>query len=362
MSRAAATPGEIALREAHLRGAVFEHPSWSDAHYQLECDLARAEVDLPPSLRLVCGNPGAGKSWLVEKFVERHADTREEFADRRRVILVELVEAATRRGFVATIFKKFGYSNTFRMTGDDIVDAIASQVELYGTSMILIDEAQLLTNVQREESATQLLKGLLNIIRCQFVLIGLPQLKTIIDYKELDRRLLPDINLDAYEWTTIAGQIEFRALLAQFEVRLQLPRPSDLAASATAARLYVATDGMIGFLVRYLADALKLTLERGLDYITIELLAEVYERRHPSVREASRSGFMATLPIGPDTTLASAYGKHNRVASALARNPFSCPLEDLDSLAEERPTADASPFRPQKRRTRGRGPDRPSVF
>jgi hypothetical protein len=153
-----------------------------------------------------------------------------------------------------------------------------------GVQLLNIDEAHHIVDHRNEaalEDAAEFVKSLLNRSDAQIVLSGLPRLVTRLPktdkLKQLRRRTAHKEYLRPYNWSTQDGRMKFRSILNLFEGALGLPEPSKLIELNTAARIYCATEGEIGFVAKHLCKSLKFALERNVPRIDLDLLGEAFE-------------------------------------------------------------------------------------
>jgi type II secretory pathway predicted ATPase ExeA len=351
-------------RTAELQKARFGHPRFNTALAQIEDDIAAAEAGLKAQARLVCGHSGSGKTTLAECVVERYPVVSSPDGDVRPVVHVELAEATTKKAMVSAIFAAMGYDNRTRLTANEIIEEIADKVERLGVKMILIDEAHHLTHGRELRPITEFLKSLLNRIRCNIVLVGLPELQEMRREEQFDRRLRPDLALAPYNWEKWEERLQFFAVLARFERLLGLEKPSNLASEKNAARMYVATGGHIGIVVKYLVAALELALRKDDKRISTRLLADIHASWHPSAMPPKTLNFSAAASPASDATLEEAESAVGRPCIDSATNPFACTFEKLNEIWEQRQAIFIieEDKRLRTRRGRGKGLKPPAAF
>jgi type II secretory pathway predicted ATPase ExeA len=355
---------DIATRVAQFEASIITHNMHENALSALEADLLRKSAGQSAKGRMICGNSGAGKTTLLNVLLSRYPDVDTPDGIRRKIVLVELPEATTKKALVKAICEAMGYPARPRMTTNELIDAIADLVERLGVAMIILDEAHHMLVRRELEPTTEFLKSLLNRVKCQIVLVGLPRITGLKDFEQLDRRLHPDILLKPYAWDNAAGRIEFLQLMYRFEENLGLPEPSNLADPMIAARLYVACRGHVGIVSKYLAEALKRALERGMSSISLQLLAEIHASWHPPIKPPSHIDFFADVDVEDISTIDDLEAFGRRPVIDVNSNPFACGSNELSGIwrahiggdQEYRSTSNSS------RRTTGTGPGRPKAL
>jgi len=176
-----------------------------------------------------------------------------------------------------------GYKPPSSWNTEQCVERICFQCDEMGVQLIIIDEAHHIVDHRKEdglEDAAEFVKSLLNRSGAQLVLSGLPRLATALPktktLRQLRRRIEHREHLKPYNWSSKSGRTQFRALLNLFEGALGLPEPSNLIKFRTAARIYCATQGEIGFIAKHLRKALQFALERNLSHLDLKLLGEAF--------------------------------------------------------------------------------------
>lgn len=313
---------------------------------------------------LLLGNAGAGKSTIIELCAAKNPDEFTESGIVKRVLVVEVPARPTKRALVAAILNGMGYAASNRINAYDIIEDIALKATLLGIELIILDEAHHILESRDVHDVSEFLKSLLNKAGCGMVFAGLPILRELRSSPQFDRRLEPDINLRAYDWTSKAERLEFLTLLDKLEQEcIRLPQPSNFADQDFARRLYLATRGEIGLVAKYLSKALQLAKKRGLERIDLHLLAEIDAAWHPSLTVANELSFDEDLSLEDDPDLESLIVDPEAVVIDHERNPFVCPATSLKKLWAERSMhLEHSSGQRTGRRAPGLGPGQPKAF
>lgn len=311
---------------------------------------------------LIVGAAGSGKTTALEDYMAECPDSSTEDGDIRRIVYVEAPERTTRRGLVGAILGAYGYRARDHWNTSGMIEKIAFYAEETGTEMIFIDEGHHMVNGNNPDTTaevTEFIKSLLNRVKVQVVIAGLPRLLDIAVPGErtmqLRRRLQPTVILKPYDWATRSGRTMFSGVLGVMEQMLGLPEPSGLAKHEMAKRIYVATGGEIGIVSKYLSQALSMALAGSRGSIDLDLLGKVHAGWHPSYEYEARDmlDFDAILDDAQPSE-SDAPVRHN--------NPFLCSGERLREIwlrdAAPPPLTNTS----RVTRLRGRGARQPRPF
>lgn len=330
---------------------------------------------------LIVGSSGAGKTTVLEDYKREFPDIsfedvqngsidirscphinaeRTRDADVIRIINVEAPKKATQRTLVAAILGAYGYKARDHWNTDEIIRRIEFYATETLTEMIFIDEGHHIvseSNDEQTEDVAEFIKSLLNRVKVQIVIAGLPSLLRLRNYEQLRRRLQPDVLIFPYNWSTRPGRVAFCALLALFERMLHLPEQSGLWKHEVAKRIYVATGGQIGIVSKYLSEALERAIDNGLRRIDLRVLAEVHESFSQQYTETEILDFDEMIDEESDLP---------KSVSIIKDNPFLCSNENLRELWRQRKVIDFSSEAVTKprygagvRKTRIRGRGRP---
>ena len=315
---------------------------------------------------LLSGAAGAGKSTLVQHFLDTHMPEKTPDGIVMPVAVVEVPPAPTLRAVVDAIYSSLGYRAEKSLSAEDIIKDLVGKVDLLGTASMLLDESHHILASKQSGDVTEFIKSLMNRLGCSMVFIGMPELHDLRASLQLSRRLFPDIDLHPYNFSNKVERLEFMAWLAAVERNaINLPEKSGLSGQDVARRLYAATGGLIGIVTKYLSHALLLAQLRGLKRIDLDLLAEI---------DASWSGGATLAPddikfdddieFEEGVDVAALLARAGQVRIDEATNPFKCKPELLRAILANRVTAQL--VKPQRRRLdgrmKGKGPDQQSAF
>ena len=112
------------------------------------------------------------------------------------------------------------------------------------------------------------------------VLIGMPNSEVILKANpQLERRFSMRETLEPFCWNEPNKQTEFRTFLQYLDQALPFPNRAHLSDKDTAYRIFVATDGVIGYVMKLVRRAAILAIDQKYDRVEIELLAKSYDER-----------------------------------------------------------------------------------
>ncbi|GJD56447.1 TniB family NTP-binding protein [Methylobacterium dankookense] len=308
------TDADISERVKTFEHAVVPHELFKKGRRAIETLRRRwrpkGVKPLKARALLILGEPGAGKSFILETLAEENPKRATEDGDVRPVIFVEAPKRTTPRQLAAAIFDALepGYRLRDGWNTARILSEIKMLCEEMGVEVLMIDEAHHIVdhkNTDDLEDAAEFLKQLLNMCSTQIVLAGLPHLGVLPETKklrQLRRRFRPPVHLDPYNWSDRTGRRKYLGMLAFFERHLGLPEPSNLIGFDFAARIYCATGGHVGIISAHLSLALETAVADGKSRIDLPLMAGAYAdlvlKRKPAVLLDFDAGFPDEVPAG----------------------------------------------------------------
>lgn len=274
----------LAGADAATRIASVHRDLWIP--YERARDIEQRLADLlahPPSHRmpnlLIIGEGGHGKSSIAKHFAKRQAGPGMEVEARSHVPVLLLESPSEPREvliyqeILRTLFSPFHPKapvGHLRHQVERTLDAI-------GTRMLIFDELHHLLDGSsiKQRQCLNAIKSLANTLRVALVGVGTARAERVI---ATDRQLASRFEvLELPAWRYGAP---WRELLATFERRLPLRRPSGLADPPIARLLHERSGGRLGDLVLQLRGVAKNAITTEVEQITLASI-ESFVLRHP---------------------------------------------------------------------------------
>jgi hypothetical protein len=196
---------------------------------------------------------------------------------------------------------------------------IIDRVEDCGVEMIILDEFQHFIDSDSHTvlgNISDWLKDLINVTKKPVVLVGMPYSEAVLRANpQLERRFSMRESLEPFGWGMPAKEGEFKSFLKHLDRQLPLLRRSHLSDHETAFRIYCATGGLIGYVMKLIRRAAILAIEGGTDRLDLGLLAESYAERLSSRAPRRTNPFMVefeNLKVEPRPRVDGAVKKTNR--------------------------------------------------
>jgi energy-coupling factor transporter ATP-binding protein EcfA2 len=247
-----------------------------------------SKVAAEPECLLITGQTGAGKTTLCQNYSGRFPRQSTRTGICAPVLSASIPVPATVKSLVTRLLLALGDPMPER-------GSIVSQtLRLFGlvrecqVDLVVLDELQHFIDRDSNVILTTVsnwLKDVLNETGIPMILTGLPHSEVILQANaQLERRFQMRESLTPFGWKQAEQQIEFRTFLKYLDESLPLAGRSRLNDAETALRIYCATGGVIGYVMKLVRRAAILAITRSAGSIDCSLLAEVYDERLSSSR------------------------------------------------------------------------------
>jgi len=158
-------------------------------------------------------------------------------------------------------------------------------LEKCGVELIILDEFQHFQDRDSKKvlkTVSDWLKILMDSTRIPIALVGMPYSATILDTEgneQLQRRFATQLSLEPFGFKSAGEQKRFMRFLREIDIALPLLDSSDLSSPEMALRIYLATDGVIAYVMKLIRRATVLALDLAKTKLTLDLLEIAYEER-----------------------------------------------------------------------------------
>jgi len=244
-------------RSQSLRHLVIEHPEFTRTIREIARLHERWVASQVAGALLIVGQSGAGKSTVLDYYLQRFPRRRE---PRRTVIPVLKVltpEAPTVKSMSEAVLVALGDSAAARGSAAVKTNRIALFLRECKVELILFDEFHHFCDSRAPERrrVTDWLKNLINECGKPVVLLGLPRaISALYSNEQLRRRFASPFYYREFGFRTEEEQTIFRGLLKHFQDLCKLTWALDLSHPDLAMRFHFATNGLIDYVVKILDD------------------------------------------------------------------------------------------------------------
>lgn len=288
---------------------------------------AHSKIAAEPECLLITGVQGAGKTTLCKAYARRYPRTLTREGRTIPVLSTSTPSITTKKSLPTRLLQDLGDGAAEKGTYVTQTLRIIKMVEDCGVEMIILDEFQHFIDSDSNVVLVNIsnwLKDLINRTEKPVVLVGMPHSEVVLAANpQLERRFSMRESLEAFGWDTTAKQGEFKTFLRHLDGRLPLPKRSNLAGHELSFRIYCATDGLIGYVMKLVRRASILAVDRGAECLDLELLSESYVERLASRGPRRVNPFRAAfeeLRVEPQQRVDYALKKNNRRSKAKAES------------------------------------------
>ena len=251
---------------------------------------------------LIQGPSGVGKSTLVKEYIRSLEESESHDPQKRAVLFVEMPSSPTKKNLAAAILAEL--KDPFAEARGHSAEVKFARVVLLlknlGVEMLVLDEAQHLVDYRRNGAyeAADWIKSLMNETSIACVLIGLKRTENLLLANEqLRRRFSATVAYDRITFSANAS-LHFVMLLQAIEGELPVQTIS-FVEPAMIKRFYLASYGLIDYLIKIVDRAVWLVQVQDLAGIELPVLAQAFEDEVWSYATEERNPFSASFNFQP---------------------------------------------------------------
>jgi Cdc6-like AAA superfamily ATPase len=242
-----------------------------------------SKIAADPECMLLLGDPGNGKTTECKRYAR---DYPRRIVDGRTilpVLYVSIPSPTTTKSLPEKILRQMG--DGFWKEGNTTVQTLrlCGLLDDTQTELIILDEFQGFIDGKTDRAVLEVsnwLKGFINEARKPVIVAGLPYCDIVLKANDqLERRFPIRETLHPFGWNTAKNISKFKMFLEQVDKSLPFDVKSNLADDHIARRMYVATNGVIDFVMKLVRRAAELAIDKDVEKIELGLLERAYRER-----------------------------------------------------------------------------------
>jgi len=256
-----------------------------------------------PPCALIVGPTGAGKTTQINSYVSKYPAVLTETGTHRPVVKATIPSPASIKGLETTLLAALGDPRAGKGTVGTMELRLIQYLRDCGVEMLILDELQHFVDRESHKilmGASNWFKTIIKEAKVACILVGLQgEAEQVVDANEQLARLFGDpLILAPFEWDRARPETirEFCAVLKQLEALLPLRETTGLTRGDLAWRCFVASDGLISYLMALVRRATHLALLQGHEHLDEALLAEAFNQRLAGLRRQLPNPFIGELP------------------------------------------------------------------
>jgi len=276
----------LAQKVAKVEGIYIWSPKLRELITQMDYCREFSKIASEPKSMLIIGIQGAGKTKLIERYMEKFPRTVTSEKTIVPVLSSDVGVPATVKSLASDLLAALGDPAADKGTVANQTRRLCMYLKKCETQMIILDEFQHFIDRESQKvlrTISDWLKVLINRTKLPIILFGMPKSEIILDTlgnEQLKRRFSSRESLEPFGWGEDEDQQEeMKQFLAKLDEALSslLPRRSHLADTDTAHLIHVATNGIIEKIMKLIRGAAASALRSDAEYIDLNLLANSYE-------------------------------------------------------------------------------------
>jgi len=234
---------------------------------------------------IVSGQTGAGKSWLINSYIEDCGRKRRSTptGDIVPILSVEVPGGnITPRGLGLSILNALGDPGFDNGTQTTVTVRLADLLKKCHVEIVFLDDFHHLVNRVNDSvllDVADWLKGIIKHTQIPFVVVGITgRIERVVKKdEELSRMFAKRELLTPFAWSRAMRGVEFEAFVKIFFKEVNLTPDVPFGYMELMARLYYATDGFVANISSLLCGAVEIVSDDHQTSITLPLLIESFE-------------------------------------------------------------------------------------
>jgi len=289
---------------------LVPHTAFETARTRLEQCFRNADSAMEPVCIAVVGESRTGKSRVLEECFTKHPQRRESEGLVIPILRVKTPSKPTVKSVAELMLRGMSDPKFDKGTENAKTARLQTLMQNTGTRMVMIDEFQHFYDKGSHKvmhHVADWLKILVDDSKVALVVAGLPSCSAVLDQNEqLSGRFVAPIRMPRFDWKIGVHREEFIGILGAFQETLgahfDLPA---LDSEEMAFRCYCGTGGLIGYLTKFLRQAVWNAIDASRKEISLDDLNAAHEEAvwmRDGLREITNP-FSRRFPASPSDDL-----------------------------------------------------------
>lgn len=280
---------KLSQNEKHLmvERLIIRYPYFNHIISQLKHCKEFSKISAEPECILITGVRGAGKTTLINTIASEFPRQLTPEGTIVPILKARVPVPASPKSLVTELLDSLGDPNPTNGSATTQTMRLRKLMKDCKVELVLLDEFHHF--IDRDSysilhSAADWLKNLIEGTKCPFALWGLGYSSIILKANEqLERRFSIREKIVPFDWTLRAPNAKrdpiFFKFLRYLDEGLPFVKSSNLDSDEMAFRIYYATDGIIGFVMKLIRRAANFAISENLESLNLKVLANAYDER-----------------------------------------------------------------------------------
>ncbi|RLL49804.1 transposase [Mariprofundus sp. EBB-1] len=293
---------KIELR-TKIDNVLIMHSAFKDAVERIQACYDGALSSADPTCLAVLGESRTGKSRALEHFQNEYLQYRNAEGLTTPILRIEVPSKPTVKGMLEELLHNIGDPSFDKGTESSKTIRLRKLMAESGTKMLILDEFQHFIdqashNIQHH--VADWLKILVDKTRVGLVVAGLPNcINVILSNDQLTRRFMAPQYFKRFDWTIVEERNEFRNILFTLQEDLSPFDFPDLDSDDMSFRMYIASGGLIGYVIKILREATSIAVYAGTHSIDLEMIHKAQQRAILNVSQHAPAPFSRKFILCP---------------------------------------------------------------
>jgi hypothetical protein len=273
----------LSARVKHMASILVNHPDFSGAAIEIRRRVKRAIRQGLGDLFGIVAATGGGKTTLANYFLTLWRDRVFPHVTWRRVLYFSVPPRPSSASMSSALLRALGDPSPDSGKTDVRKERVITLCKACRTRLVLIDNTQDIPERRAKKGIREVgnwIRDLESSVPALIVCLGEePSLEVFSANRQVRRRGPAFKRLNYFVCDPENKEATKRFLRALYEIDLRLPlaQMSGLAEPRTAARIWAATNGIMGMIIKLLTEALEICVKDKGEAITQQHLAHAFE-------------------------------------------------------------------------------------
>ncbi len=266
-----------------VQNTLVPHQAFETAKKSVEQCFAYADNAAEPICIALIGESRTGKTRVQEECVALHPPVRNKDGLKSPILWVKTPSKPTVKALAEAMLQELQDPKPNSGTENSMTTRMVTLLRKCETRMVILDEFQHFYDKVAHTvmfHVSDWLKVLADDAGVALVVSGLPTCNAVIEQNEqLAGRFVAPVLMPRFDWTLASHREEFTTIVGAFHDSMQtyfdLP---NLASDEMAFRCYCGTGGLVGYLAKFLRQAVWNALDSGTTRITLADLQTAHDQ------------------------------------------------------------------------------------